>query len=242
MLEKVLLKYGKRFKVIFQKGKGMYYIEVKDVLKIMEESDYPGSDKYNAYFSIIGQPFHVGVWYQKTGFGEKAFLCCPRCSHRRVKLYLRSGKLLCRDCLPYSIYRGLTHTTRGGHKYIKYRMQRLAAKNGVILNGPFHYDNYPKPRGRNDDEWELILKKLQALENMRNQALSFNKRYSERVIRSVLQGNNALIHELWLYDLDRYFYNWDEGYLSYPGNPNDIEASGLTSNANAYQRAALKLS
>lgn len=121
-------------------------------------------------------------------------------------------------------------------------MQRLAEKNEIILKGPFHYDDYPKPKGKNADEWELILKKLQALENMRNQAIFLNKRYSNQTMRSVLQGNNALLYELWLYDLDRHFYNFDEGYLAYPGNPNDIEASGLTSNANAYQRAALKLS
>lgn len=220
----------------------MHYIAVKDVIEVMKVSEYLGTDQSNAYLSIDNQPFHVKITYQKTGFGEKPFLCCPKCGSRRVKLYLYAEMLLCRECLPYSIYRGLTHTTRGGHKYIKYRMQRLAAKNEIILKGPFHYYDYPKPKGKNADEWELILKKLQALENMRNQALSFNKRYSDQTMRSVLQGNNALLYELWLYDLDRYFYNFDEGYLAYPGNPNDIEASGITSNANAYQRAALKLS
>jgi hypothetical protein len=220
----------------------MHYIDVKDVMEVIKGSEYPGTDQSNAYLSIDDQPFHVKITYQKAGFGEKPFLCCPECGKRRVKLYLYADKLLCRECLPYSIYRGLTHSTKGGSKYIKYRMQRLAAKNGIILKGPFHYDNYPKPKWKNADEWELILKKLQALENMRNQAIFLNKRYSDQTMRSVLQGNNALLYELWLYDIDRYFYNWEEGYLEYPGNPNDIEASGLTSNANAYQRAALKLS
>lgn len=218
----------------------MHYIDVKSVMEVMKGSEFPGTDQYNAYLSIDDQPFHVKITYQKTGFGEKPFLCCPECGSRRVKLYLFTERLLCRDCLPYSIYRGLTHTTKGGHKYIKYRMQRLAAQNGIILKGPFHYDDYPKPKGKNDDAWEMVLKKLQALENMRNQALSFNKRYSEQTIRSVLQGNNALIHELWLHDMDRHFYNWDEGYFAYPGNPNDIEVSGISNNANAYQRVVLE--
>lgn len=220
----------------------MHYIDVKDVKEVLKGSEFPGTDQSNAYLSIDEQPFHVKITYQKTGFGEKPFLCCPKCGSRREKLYLYAERLLCRECLPYSIYRGLTHSTKGGSKYIKYRMQRLAANNRIILKGPFHYDNYPKPKGKNADEWEMILKKLQALENMRNQAIFLNKRYSDQTMRSVLQGNNALLYELWLYDLDRYFYNWDEGYLAYPGNPNDIETSGLTSNANAYQRAALKLS
>lgn len=220
----------------------MHYIDVKDVMEVIKGSEYPGTDQSNAYLSIDDQPFHVKITYQKTGVGEKPFLCCPECGKRRVKLYLYADKLLCRECLPYSIYSGLTHTTKDGHKYIKYKMHRFAEKKGIILKGPFHYDNYPKPKGKNDDAWEMILKKLQGLENMRIQALSFNKRYSEKTIRSVLQEKNILLYLLDLYDIDRYFYNWDKGYIDFPGNPNDIEASGLTSNANAYQRAALKLS
>jgi len=142
----------------------MIYIEVKDILEIMKESEFPEAYKYNSYFSIDKQPFHVKVRYQKTGFGKKVFLICPKCGHRRTKLYLHGKGLLCRDCLPYSIYSGLTHTTKGGHKYIKYIMQRVASKNGIILKGPFHYDDYPKPKGKNDDAWEMVLKKLQALE------------------------------------------------------------------------------
>lgn len=218
----------------------MYYIDVKDVMEVMRESEYPGTDQYNTYLSVEGQPFCVKIAYQKTGFGEKSFLCCPECGSRRVKLYLYSGRLLCRDCLPYSIYRGLTHTTKGGYKYIKYRMQRLAANNGIILKGPFCYYNYPNPKGKNDDAWEMVLKKLQALENMRIQALSFNKRYSEKTIRSVLQEKNVLLYILDLYDIDRYFYNWDKGYIDFPGNPNDIEVSGVFSNANAYQSVVLE--
>ena len=220
----------------------MHYIDVKDVMEVIKGSEYPGTDQSNAYLSIDDQPFHVKIKYQKTGFGEKPFLCCPECGSRRVELYLYIGRLLCRKCLPYSIYKGLTHTTKGGHKYIRYLMQRLAAKNKIILKGPFHYMNYPKPKGKNDDAWEMVLKKLQGLENMRIQALSFNKRYSEKTIRSVLQERNVLLYVLDLYDIDRYFYNWDIGYLEFPGNPNDIEVSGIFSNANAYQSVVLKSS
>lgn len=220
----------------------MHYIAVKDVMEVIKGSEYPGTNQSNAYLSIDDQPFHVKITYQKTGFGEKPFFCCPKCGSRRVNLYLYAERILCRECLPYSIYRGLTHTTKGGSKYIKYRMQRLAAKNGIILKGPFHYYNYPKPKGKNDDAWEMILKKLQGLENMRIQALSFNKRYSENTIRSVLQGKNTLLYALDLYDIDKYFYNWDKGYIDFPGNPNDIEVSGIFSNANAYQSVVLKSS
>ncbi|WP_024295627.1 hypothetical protein [Lacrimispora indolis] len=218
----------------------MHYIDIKSVMEVMKGSELSRTDQSNAYLSIDNQPFHVKITYQKTGFGEKPFLCCPKCGSRRVKLYLYSERLLCRECLPYSLYSGLTHTTKGGHKYIRYRMQRLAARNGIILKGPFHYDEYPKPKGKNDDAWEMILKKLQGLENMRIQALSFNKRYSDKTIRSVLLEKNILLYVLDLYDIDRYFYNWDKGYIDFPGNPNDIEVSGIFSNVNAYQSVVLE--
>lgn len=66
----------------------MHYIDVKDVMEVLKGSEYPGTDQSNAYLSIDDQPFHVKITYQKTGFGEKPFLCCPKCGSRRVKLYL----------------------------------------------------------------------------------------------------------------------------------------------------------
>jgi hypothetical protein len=220
----------------------MYYIDVKKVMEIIKESNYPGTDRSNAYLSVENQPFHVRIAYQKTGFGEKSFLCCPECGSRRVKLYLDRKALLCRKCLPYSIYSGLTHSTEGGKKYIRYIMERVAMKNGIVLKVPFYYGDYPKPRGKNEDEWVMMLSKLQALENMRNQAIFLNKRYSRRTIRSVLREKNIFLYVCELYDIDRYFYNWDIGYLEFPGNPNDIEVSGIFSNANAYQSVVLKTS
>lgn len=218
----------------------MYYIDIKDVMEVVKESEYPGTSPSNAYLSVEDQPFHVKIQYQKTGFGEKPFLCCPKCGSRRVKLYLHGKVLLCRECLPYSIYSGLTHSTEGGKNYIRYIMERVAMKNGIVLKVPFYYGNYPKPRGKNEDKWIMTLSKLQALENMRNQAIFLNKRYSRRTIKSVLQEKNIFLYVCELYDIDRYFYNWDKGYIDFPGNLNDIEVSGIFRNANAYQSAVLE--
>jgi len=101
----------------------MHYIDVKNVMEIMRESEYPGTDQYNAYLFVEDQPTHVKIAYQKNGFGKKPFLCCPECGSRRVKLYLHGNVLLCRECLPYSIYSGLTHSTEGGKIHIRYIME-----------------------------------------------------------------------------------------------------------------------
>jgi len=85
----------------------------------------------------------------------------------------------------------------------------------------------------------MTLLKLQALENMRNQAIFLNKRYSRRTIRSVLQEKNIFLYVCELYDLDKYFYNWDKGYTEFPGNSKDVEITDIVSNVTAYQRAAL---
>ena len=217
----------------------MYYIDVKGVMKVMRESEYSGTEQYNTYLSVEGQPFHIKIAYQKTGYGKKPFLCCPKCGSRRVKLYLHGKVLLCRECLPYSIYTGLTHTTEGGKKFIRYIMERLAVKNGIVLKLPFYYGDYPRPRRKNEDGWVMTLLKLQALENMRNQAIFLNKRYSRRTIRSVLQEKNIFLYVCELYDLDKYFYDWDKGYAEFPGNSKEVEITGIVSNATAYQRVAL---
>lgn len=217
----------------------MYYIDVKNVMEVMRESEYTGTDQYNTYLSVENQPFHAKIAYQKTGFGEKPFLYCPKCGSRRVKLYLHGNVLLCRECLPYSIYSGLTHSTEGGKIHIRYIMERIASKNGIVLKVPFYYGDYPKPRRKNEDKWVMTLLKLQALENMRNQAIFLNKRYSRRTIRSVLQEKNIFLYVCELYDLEKSFYDWDKGYSEFPGNEKKIEVTGIVGNATVYQRAAL---
>lgn len=48
----------------------------------------------------------VGIEYTRTGFGQRPWFCCPRCSRRSGKLYLVASypRLICRKCarLSYS--------------------------------------------------------------------------------------------------------------------------------------------
>jgi len=207
------------------------YVHIEDVKEI--------ADKQEAYFMIEGKAYHLNLAYQKTGFGRKAFLLCPKCGSRRTKMYLYGDGLMCRGCLPVRLYRGLTDTGKGSYKSIAYRMNRLAERNGIQLKMPFCYMDYPKPKGKNADAWSFLLSKLQALENMRNQAIFFNKRYSDKTIRSVIHGNNALLYVCDPYDLYKYFYNWDEGFNNYPGNTEKESVTAITARANKYQCFAI---
>lgn len=214
----------------------LYYVGVQDVIRLMKQQEGQQINKYNMAFSMNDKPFRVDLAYQKTGFGEKAFLICPRCGSRRAKLYRYGDGLICRECLPFSLYSSLTNTTKGGWKSIAYRLNRLARRNGIVLKGAFCYLDYPKPKGKNDEDWSDLLTKLQALENMRNQGIFFGKIYSTKTINSVLKGRNVYLYVYTPYDLCKYFYDWDVGYLKYPGNAGDVEATGITSQARGYQR------
>ena len=99
-------------------------------------------------------------------------------------------------------------------------MGSLARKEQIELQRvPFCYLEYRKPKYRHFKKWHTAIVKLQALKNMRNQAIFFNKRYPLDVIRGVLKGENALLYVRTLQELDQYFYNWEDGGRLYNRDP-----------------------
>lgn len=163
-----------------------------------------------------GKSYDVKFTSQKTGFGEKLFFMCPRCGSRRTKLYVCGDELLCSDCYPLPVYRGIKNVTPGGYDYIQYRMHRLANNEEIrIKRMPFCYLEYLKPKYKHYDKWEWALKRLQALENMRNQAIFFQKVWKKEVVRSVLEGTNTFLYACNLYELDKYFYDFEQGYQDF---------------------------
>ena len=113
-------------------------------------------------------------------------------------------------------YRSIKNVTPGGDLYIAHLMRSLARKEQIELQRvPFCYLEYRKPKYRHFKKWHTAIVKLQALENMRNQAIFFNKRYPLDVIRGVLKGENALLYVCALRELDQYFYNWEDGSRLY---------------------------
>lgn len=163
-----------------------------------------------------GREYEVQFADQRTGYGEKKFFICPKCGSRRTKLYLYGDWLLCRSCYPGEFYQSIKNVTPGGDIYIAHLMRSLARKEQIELRRiPFCYLEYRKPKYRHFKKWHTAIVKLQALENMRGQAIFFNKRYPLDVIRGVLKGENALLYVCTLQELDQYFYDWKDGSRLY---------------------------
>lgn len=171
-----------------------------------------------------GSVFTVDFSRQKTGYGEKLFFICPECGSRREKLCVLGNRLLCRECYPLPVYQSIKNVSVGSCDYIEHRMKILAKREGIILKKfPFIYLEYEKPKRKHFEKWHMAITKLQALENMRFQAIFFKKRYSLEVINSVLNANNAYLYTLDLYDMDKYIYDWEVGYREYPGKLNNTK-------------------
>ena len=187
------------------------YIDVKDCINLGARS-MPA-----AIAEINGKEYNIQFTKQKTGYGEKLFLVCPQCGGRRTKLYLYAEELLCRECYPFPVYRGIKNVTPGGDEYIAHRMVSLARREGIPLKFPFHYLEYQKPKYKHFDKWHMVIVKLQALENMRNQAIFFKKRYSLDTVNSIFEEKNQYLYVCTLQALDRYFYDWEVGYKGFRG-------------------------
>jgi len=147
---------------------------------------------------------------QKTGYGKKLFFDCPKCDNRREKIYIVNRELFyCRSCLPkkLSVYRGVTHTTKGGTGEIQYRMERLAAQYKIPLEYPFNYISVmmDRPKYYRVEKWDQGMRKLQILENMRGQSIYMSKRYEINIINKALENH---LKDYTLLELQRYFYDW----------------------------------
>lgn len=184
------------------------YIDIRDCIEL-------GAKKVPAATVKLenGPEYNVQFASQKTGFGEKTFLVCPVCGSRRTKLYVCNDVLVCRDCYPLPVYSGIKNVTPGGYKYIAHRMHSFAKANGIqIKRFPFIYLEYEKPKYKHFEKWHDAITKLQALENMRNQAVFFRKIYPLEVVNSIFEDKNIYLYVCELYDLDTYFYDWEKGY------------------------------
>lgn len=188
------------------------YIEIKDCIKL-------GIDNETNTVDIkVENNIERSIQFsrQKTGFGNKMFFICPICGSRRTQLFLYKGELMCRECYPVPVYRRIKNVTQGSYKYIGYRMKRFAEMNGIIIKRfPFSYLDYEKPKYKHYEKWIDVIIKLQALENMRKQAHIFGVKYKPEVINSVFKGENIYLYVCELYDLEKYSYDWEEGYIKF---------------------------
>lgn len=89
-----------------------------------------------------------------------------------------------------------------------YRLDRLAARNGIQIEYPFSYYQMilKKPKHMHHGTWEKIARQLQLMENMRFQAIFLKKSYSTEIIKYALQ-KCLYIHSL--FDMKEYVTVWD---------------------------------
>lgn len=118
----------------------------------------------------------VDLSYQRTGYGEKAFLVCPICGKRRERLYISNWRVGCRDHLTNGgLYRGIQYTTKGGADRIEYTMRKIADKHGIVLtigDAPIDYLIADKrPPFMFKRKFADLIARLDLLDRMRGHAI-----------------------------------------------------------------------
>lgn len=184
-----------------------YFIDIE---QFKEDTD--AGMNYSEFLSEDSKKHRIYFSRQKTGFGFKHFLSCPECGSRRTKLYEYKGRFLCRCCYPYNVYKAIQNTSIGSSKYLSYMIKRFADKHGIkLLPGRFQYFDYERPKYKCERLWVDNLTVLQALENMRVQAILNRKNWSAKTIKSVLNWTNSLMYLFDLGDIREHFIDWDNG-------------------------------
>lgn len=183
----------------------MNYIDVRDL---------KGKIKPDAQLVTLGigeRKQKVLLVYQKTGYGQKRFFLCPSCEKRVEHLYVTSkGILKCRKCSGIR-YKGIQDTTKGSYDEIAYRMKRYANKHNIDFDFPFSYLAFANDKRCNKQKFRQYLTVLQALENMRFQALFYKTRYTSKLLNQVISGKHPLLQLLALSDLREWLYDWHTG-------------------------------
>lgn len=183
----------------------MNYIDVRDL---------KGKIKPDAQLVTLGigeRKQKVLLVYQKTGYGQKRFFLCPSCEKRVEHLYVTSkGILKCRKCSGIR-YKGIQDTTKGSYDEIAYRMKRYANKHNIDFDFPFSYLAFANDKRCNKQKFRQYLTVLQALENMRFQALFYKTRYTSKLLHQVISGKHPLLYLLTLSDLRKWLYDWHTG-------------------------------
>lgn len=132
----------------------------------------------------------INISKQKTGFGEREFFICPKCGKRRQQLYYSKGYFICRCCLDKNIYKYRTNLyDEAGIDLINYKMIKLAQKIKIDLKFPFEQWNYiwDRPKYMRHEKFERVLRQLMVLQQLRNNALFYNVKYSASQINQILK-------------------------------------------------------
>ena len=153
----------------------------------------------------------IDLHREKSGCCDRLFFLCPSCGKKAVVLYLSGKGWTCHTCCPVSPYAGIQKTTKGGADEIAYRMDRYANLKGISFDFPFSYTAFALDDRTRQEGFRNSLKVLQALENMRSQALFFGSRYTVKDFRQVTTLKHPLMKTCSCSDLQQYLYDWHTG-------------------------------
>lgn len=153
----------------------------------------------------------IDLHRERSGCCDRLFFLCPSCGKKSVVLYLSGKGWTCRTCCPVSPYEGIQNKTKGGADEIGYRMKRYANLKGISFDYPFSYTAFALDDRTQQEAFRNSLKVLQALENMRTQALFFGSRYTVKDFRQVTTLKHPLMKTCSCSDLQQYLYDWHTG-------------------------------
>lgn len=153
----------------------------------------------------------IDLHRERSGCCDRLFFLCPSCGKKSVVLYLSGKGWTCRTCCPVSPYEGIQNKTKGGADEIGYRMKRYANLKGISFDYPFSYTAFALDDRTRQEGFRNSLKVLQALENMRTQALFFGNRYTVKDFRQVTTLKHPLMKTCSCSDLQQYLYDWHTG-------------------------------
>lgn len=170
-----------------RKHRSLYFINKDGIISVLEK--HIG---FNSKEPIVTDIQEIPIAKQKTGFGHKSFFVCSECGERRTKLYYKFGMFICRSCCNENVYKHRTNIyDEGGEGLIIYKINKLVKKLGVKpsevkypINRLDFYDK--RPKYMRYKEFEIILKQLEKLEELRFNVIFFNAKYSASEINKLI--------------------------------------------------------
>ena len=137
----------------------------------------------------------IDLCKQKTGFGYKSFFICPCCGEVRAKLYYsnEANELRCRSCINENVYKYRTNMyDEGGTDLIYYKMFKLARSIEIVEDLKFPLEPlkyiWSRPKYMRHDKWEIVIRQLIILEQLRMNAINFKTKYSAKYINELLEN------------------------------------------------------
>ena len=139
----------------------------------------------------------IDIDIQKTGYGYKHFLICPKCGYRRQFLYLNDSLYFeCRKCTDENVYKARTSLfDEDIENVIKYKivqqLQKLSDPIAKVCMIELPSGIPERPQYMREDKYSLICMRIHFLTWMYWQHVSGKQYFTAREINEMLEENNT---------------------------------------------------